>query len=255
MIRISRRLIPLLMVLSVVWGGCDLGKGEDQPRLSLFIGVDVSGSFVNSGYYDDAMNFLAHYIYAHLKGLGELEVPHVLFVGSIGGMTADQARTFYPIETFQDKSVDEIDQKLKEMFPKSGTNAITDFNAFFDQVATTVRTRKLVLRPISIVMVSDGIPDVPGGGSDYKRINLQPLESLSRNITIRLLYTSPDVGKAWQTKVRRSRVKIWTQDAPVMIMWKDPKILFADKPSEDQPKFYSWIKDNIDYGVSARRVD
>ncbi len=253
--RISKRLIAILVLLSIATAGCELGKGGDQPRLSLFVGVDVSGSFVNSGYYDDAINFLAHYIYAHLKGLGELEVPHTLFVGSIGGMTPDQARTFYPIETFQDKNVEEIEQKLKEIFPKSGSNAITDFNAFFDQVATTVRNRKLILRPISIVLVSDGVPDVPGGGSDYRRISLQPLENLSRNITIRLLYTSPDVGKAWQTKVKRSRVKIWTQDAPVMVSWKDPNILVADKPPEDQQKFYSWIKDNVDYGVSARRVD
>ena len=255
MIRISKRLLVLFALLSIGTAGCELGKGGDQPRLSLFVGVDVSGSFVNSGYYDDAINFLAHYIYAHLKGLGGLEEPHVLFVGSIGGMTADQARTFYPIETFQDKSVDEIAQKLKEIFPKSGTNAITDFNAFFQQVATTVRNRKLILRPISVVLVSDGVPDVPGGGSDYKRINLQPLENLSRNITIRLLYTSPDVGKAWQTQVRRSRVKVWTQDAAVMVSWKDPKIFLADKPPEDQQKFYGWIKDNVDYGVSAFRVD
>jgi hypothetical protein len=255
MIRKSHRLTALLALLLIGTAGCDLGKGGDQPRLSLFVGVDLSGSFVNSGYYDDALDFMAHYIYAHLKGLGGLEVPRDLFVGSIGGVTPDQARTFYPIETFQDKSVDQIEQTLKQIFPKSSTNPITDFNAFFEQIASTVRNRKLILRPISIVMVSDGIPDVPGGGSDYKRINLQPLENLSRSITLRLLYTSPDVGKAWQTKVRRSRVKVWTQDAPVMVSWKDPNILVANKPPEDQQKLYSWIKDNVDYGVSAHRVD
>ncbi len=255
MIRNHKRLIVVLLLLSVGVAGCEQGKGGDQPRLSLFVGVDVSGSFVNSGYYDDAITFLAHYLYAHLKGLGGLDQPHALFVGSIGGVTPDQARTFYPIETFQDKSIDQIERKLKEIFPKSGTNPITDFNAYFDQVATTVRNRKLILRPISIVLVSDGIPDVPGGGSDFKRINLQPLENLSRNITIRLLYTSPDVGKAWQTKVRRSRVKVWTQDAPVMVSWKDSSIFLTNKSPEDQQKFYSWIRDNVDYGVTAHRVD
>ncbi len=255
MIKNPKRLIALLLLLSIGVAGCELGKGGDQPRLSLFVGVDVSGSFVNSGYYDDALQFLAHYIYAHLRGLGGLEVPNALFVGSLGGVTPDQARTFYPIETFQDKSVNQIEQKLKEIFPKSSSNPITDFNAFFDQVATTVKNRKLILRPISIVLVSDGIPDVPGGGSDYKSISLRPLENLSRNITIRILYTSPDVGKAWQTNVRRSRVKIWTQDAAVMVSWKDPGLLSVDKQPEDQPKFYGWIRDNIDYGVSAHRVD
>lgn len=252
----ANRLNVLLILLLIVTAGCDLGKGEDQPRLSLFVGVDVSGSFVKGGYYEDAMDFLAHYLYVHLKGLGGLEVPNALFVGSIGGLSADQARTFYPIETFQDKTVDEIAQKLKDIFPKSGTNPITDFNAFFEQVATTVRNRKLVLRPVSIVMVTDGIPDVPEGGEgDFRKISVQPLESLSRNITIRVLYTSAETGKAWQTRVRRSRVKIWTEDAPVMVSWKDPKILLADKQTDDQQKFYSWIRDNVDYGVSAHRVD
>lgn len=253
-IRSTRAILVVLLMAAL--SGCDLGKGEDQPRLTLFVGVDVSGSFVKSGYYNDAIHFLANYIYAHLKGLGGLEVPHALFVGSIGGSSADQARTFYPIETFQDKSVEEIVDNLKQIFPNSGSNPITDFNAFFEQVASTVRNRKLILRPISIVLISDGVPDVPNqGGEDFRRIDVRPIENLSRNITVRLLYTSAEVGKDWQTRVRRSRVKIWTQDAPVMISWKDPKILLADKPMEEQQKFFRWIRDNVDYGVSAHRVD
>ncbi len=246
----------LLAALLVTLESCNVGNGQDQPRLTMFVGVDVSGSFVRSGYYDDAIDFLAHYIYAHLKGLGGLEVPHALFVGSIGGVNADQAKTLYPIETFQDKNVDEIAQQLRTIFPKNGSNPITDFDAFFEQVAATVRNRKLVLRPISIVMISDGIPDVPKeGGADFQRIHLQPLETLSRNITVRLLYTSADIGKDWQTKVRRSRVKVWTQDAPVMVSWKDPKITMPDKPADQQDRFFAWVKDNVDYGVSAHRVD
>ncbi len=258
MVRQTVRVSALLLLLSLVAAGCDTGNGKntDQPRLSMFVGVDVSGSFVKSGYYDDAINFLANYLYAHLNGLGGLEVPHALFVGSIGGVNAGQAKTFFPIETFRDKSVGEIEQKLKEIFPKEGSNPITDFNAFFEQVASTVRNRKLVLRPISIVMVSDGIPDVPQeGGENFRTIKVQPLETLSRNITVRLLYTSADVGKNWQTKVPRSRVKIWTQDAPVMITWKDSTILRPGKSPEDQQRFYDWVKDNVDYGVGARRVD
>lgn len=234
------------------------GRGEEPeaPRLSLFIGVDISGSFMKSGYYDDGIDFLSRYIYAHLNGLGGLEVPNVLFVGSIGGVSPHQAKTFYPRETFEHRSVDEIAAKLREIFPKGKQNPITDFNAFVDQVASTVKNRRLVLRPISVVLISDGVPDVPAeGGNDYGSIRLQPLESLSRNITVRLLYTSAEVGKNWQTKVRRSRVKVWTQDAAVMVSWKDPKIYRQAEPFEKQQEFFSWVKDNVDFGVSARRVD
>jgi hypothetical protein len=247
----------LFFVLGGALSGCDQGKGEgEKPRLSLFVGVDVSGSFVKSGYYDDAINFLARYLYCHLNGLGGLEVPNALYVSSIGGATADQPRTFYPIQTVESKSVDEIARKLREIFPKSDANLITDFNAFFEQVAAMVKNRKLILRPIAVVMVTDGIPDVPHeGGAEYRSIQLRPLESLSRNITVRVLYTSPDVGKNWQTKVPRSRVKVWTQDAAVMVSWKDPKIFLPDKKFRDQTNFFSWIKDNVDYGVSARRID
>ncbi|HEY6952096.1 MAG TPA: hypothetical protein VI758_06790 [Bacteroidota bacterium] len=252
------RTIVSAAIVAILLSACDSGKGQEgeRPRLSMFVGVDISGSFVKSGYYDDAMDFLARYLYAHLKGLGDLEVPNALFVGSIGGATANQPKTFYPIETFENKTVEEIGQKLREIFPKSESNPITDFNAFFEQVATTVRNRKLILRPITVVMISDGVPDVPNaGGEDFKSIKLQPLETLSRNITVRLLYTNAEIGKDWQTKVKRTRVKVWTQDAPVMVSWKDPKIFQADKPVEDQARFFRWLQDNVDYGVSARRVD
>lgn len=245
-----------LLAVLVACGGAARADETETPRLSLFIGVDMSGSFLKSGYYEDAIEFLSHYVYAHLNGLGGLEVPHVLFVGAIGGASADQAKTLFPIETFEHRSVEEIARKLREIFPKGKVNPITDFNAFVEQVASTVKNRRLVLRPISIVLVSDGVPDVPSaGGTDYRSIRLQPLETLSRNITVRLLYTSAEVGKDWQTKVRRSRVKVWTQDAAVMVSWKDPKIYMKDKPVEDQREFFSWVKDNVDFGVSARRVD
>ena len=252
----AARSIRRLWALALLVPALSAVHAQESPRLSLFVGVDVSGSFMKSGYYDDAMNFLARYLYAHLNGVGGLEVPNVLFVGSIGGVTPDQARTLYPIETFQHRSVAEIDAKLHELFPKGRETPITDFNAFVEQVALTVKNRRLVLRPISIVLLSDGVPDVPGGGgNEYKSIHLKPLETLSRNITVRLLYTSPEVGKDWQTEVPRSRVKVWTQDAAVMVSWKDPRICKPDEPVEQQPSFIAWVKDNVDYGVSARRVD
>ncbi|RMD95635.1 MAG: hypothetical protein D6814_12920 [Calditrichaeota bacterium] len=251
--KIFALLIPLVMTLQA----CDLGGGSVKPRLSMFVGVDISGSFVHSPYFDDAIDFLAYYLYCHLHGLGGLEVPNVLFVGSIGGARANEPKTFYPIQTFQNKSVEEIGQKLREIFPKKKLNPYTDYNAFFQQVAQMVKNKNLVLRPISIVMLSDGIPDVKRKGvTDFRSIDVRPLERLARSVTIRLLYTSATVGQEWQTKIPRRRVKIWTQDAEVMVLWKDPKILNPENTApEDQVQLFNWIKDNVDFGVRARRVN
>lgn len=55
------------------------------PRYTLVMGIDVSGSFHNSGSYDDALRFAAYYLEAHLNGFGGLQVPTSVFVGSVGG--------------------------------------------------------------------------------------------------------------------------------------------------------------------------
>lgn len=253
------KLISLILSLALpafTIAGCTLGSSGPQPRLSMFVGVDVSGSFMQGEYFDDSIDFLARYIYAHLNGLGGLEVPNVLFVSSIGGATEGEPKTFYPIQTFENRSVDEIAAQLREIFPRENPNPFTDYNAFFEQVALTVKNKNLVLRPISIVMVSDGVPDVRRNGkTDFRSLVVKPLEKLARSVTVRLLYTDPVVGKSWQTKVPRSRVKIWTQDAEVLVSWKDPKILKPQKPLEEQDAFFAWIEDNIDFGVRSRRVD
>jgi hypothetical protein len=252
---LKRSAVGCLIVCALL-AGCSFGGDGERPRLSLFVGVDISGSFMRGGYYDDAINFLSHYLYAHLNGLGGLEVPNALFVSSIGGATANEPKTFFPRQTFENKSVEEIARKLREIFPKGKENSFTDYNAFFEQVALTVRNKKLVLRPVSVVMISDGIPDVRREGrTDFRSIELKPLEGLARNITLRLLYTNAEVGKNWQTRVPRSRVKVWTQDSEVMVSWKDPKIFAPGTPIEEQERFFSWIGDNVDFGVSARRVD
>ncbi len=248
--------IFIIVSISISISSCGIDE-KPKPRLSMFIGVDISGSFMGGKYFDDSMDFLAHYIYSHLNGYDELDVPSVLFVGSIGGEKRDEPKTLYPMSAFENKSVEQIRAQLKESFPKDKINPFTDYNAFFDQIARTVRDRNLILKPITIVMVSDGIPDVPTGNkkkADFKDIIVKPLELLSRNITIRLLYTDAVVGKDWQTKVTRKRVKIWTQDAQVMEDWKDPKILLPDTKYENQERFFKWIKDNVDFGVRSRSV-
>jgi len=248
--------VLIFILLIVMLNGWRCGGGEVKPRLSMFIGVDISGSFITSKYFDDSIDFLAYYLYSHLNGLDGLEVPNVLFVSSIGGAKANEPKTFYPIQTFENKSIEEIRQKLREIFPKNVQNPFTDYNAFFEQVALTVKNKNLVLRPISIVMLSDGIPDVKSEGkTDFRSLVVKPLEQLARSVTIRLLYTDAVVGKDWQTKVKRQRVKIWTQDAEVMVFWKDPKILLPEKDITQQDLFFAWLKDNVDFGVRSRRVD
>jgi hypothetical protein len=249
-------IVCLSVVLAAGVSGCRrMEEQTEQPRLSLFVGVDVSGSFVNGGYFDDGIDFLARYLHAHLNGLGGAEKPNVLFVGSIGGAAADEPKTFYPVQTFQNKSVEEIASKLREIFPKDSLNAYTDYNAFFQQAALIVKNKNLLMRPLSIVLVSDGIPDVDSEQkTDIRTIDLKPLERLARNVTIRLLYTDPVTGKAWQTRVRRQRVKVWTQDAEVMKAWRDSTILFPGRPPERQTRLFEWIEDNVDFNVRGRRV-
>lgn len=238
-------------------GGCSFFNEKPQPRLVMFVGVDISGSFIRSPHFDDGLDFLAHYLYAHLNGLGGLDVPNALFVGSLGGAKPGQPKAFYPIETFQNKTVDEIGAKLKEIFPKDKADAWTDYNAFLEQISDTIKDRKMVLKPISVLMISDGELDVPGknGRHDYRSIDLFPLEKLSRNIALRLLYTSPELGKKWEDQIPRRRIKVWTQAADVMATWKDSKIFLPDVPMEQQSKFFSWVKDNVDFGVRMKRVD
>jgi hypothetical protein len=252
-------IVPIMLLLGVVTlTGCDIAGGavSDTPRQTLFIGVDVSGSFMNGGHFNDSLEFLSYYIYGHLNGVGGMERPNALFVSSIGGAQVGEPKTFFPIQTFENKSVEEINATLHEMFPKEDPNPFTDYNAFFEQVAYTVRSKNLVLRPITIVMLSDGVPDVSvRGRTGYDAIVLQPLERLARSVTVRLLYTSAVVSKQWQTEVARKRVKVWTQDAEVMRAWKDPKIMVADVPFGEQPHFFEWVADNVDFGVRPRRVD
>ena len=246
-----------LLAIVLVASGCQMtSDGSTTPRMSMFVGVDISGSFMNGQYFDDSIGFLAHYLHSHLNGTGGLEVPAALFVSSIGGAQANEPKTFYPIQSFENKSVKEIEQTLREMFPRDKPNPFTDYNAFFEQIAYTVKSKNLVLKPISIVMVSDGIPDVQRNGeTDYGSIDVGPLERLARSVTVRLLYTNAVVGKNWQTKVKRKRVKIWTQDAEVMASWQDDKIYVPNKPLDEQEQFFAWVQDNVDFGVRARRVD
>lgn len=259
--------MALLAAATLVWGTLPANAAvapaaSDRPpanagRLVLFIGVDISGSFKESRHFDDSIEFLARYIHAHLSGLGGMEIPHSMFVGSIGGVKKGEAKTLFPIQSFQDRSVEEIEAQLHLLFPMKQQNPFTDFNAFFAQVAETVDSRKLILKPISIVLFTDGKPDLGGASqaAKFRNIRLKPLESLSRNITLRVLYTDAVTGRSWRDEVPRKRVKVWTQDAVVMTEWKSPKTLIPGRAPEHQQKLFAWIKDNVDFQPRLRRVD
>ena len=79
--------------------------------------------------------------------------------------------------------------------------------------------------------------------------------SVSRNVTLRVLYTDAVTAKSWRDEVPRKRVKVWTQDAVVMAEWKDPKTLIPGLPYAEQAKFFSWVRDNVDFLPRLRRVD
>jgi len=230
---------------------------EAGGRLVMFVGVDISGSFKDGRYFDDSIHFLARYIYAHLNGYEGIEVPHSLFVGTIGGETKEDVKTLYPIQTFQDRSIEQIEAQLYEIFPRRRVNPYTDFNSFFQQVADMVDSKKLILKPLSIVLLSDGVPDLGGStkAEKFRNLQLKPLEGLSRNITVRILYTDAVTAKSWRDEVPRKRVKVWTQDAVVMKEWNDPRTMLPGTPFAKQEKFFSWLKDNVDFAPRLKPVE
>jgi hypothetical protein len=234
--------------------GCMPAETEREARMTLFVGIDVSGSFQNTGNYNDALRFAAHYIYGHLNEMGELEQPAVLFVGSIGGEEPGEAKSFHPIHDFQGKTVDEIDTDLRGWFQPD--DAFTDFNPFFERVATFVKRQNLILKPITIVVISDGVPDVSARAGDgaqdarYARIDLEPLEFLSRNVTVRLLYASPTVAVRWEQDVPRNRVRMWTVDDEVMRGWRTQ--VTPGLELTEQERLWTWIEENVDFRVRRR---
>ncbi len=113
--------------------------------------MDASGSFRSSGHYENALSFLAHYIYGHINELGGLEKPQAMFVASVGGRNMREPKRFHPIHEFEGKRVAEIEAVLKKWFPP--TDVVTDFNQFFHEVARITKERNLVLAPINIVII------------------------------------------------------------------------------------------------------
>lgn len=251
----ARRLY-ILLVVALLLTGCTSSE-EAKPRLSLFVGVDVSGSFARTPQFQDSLRFLSYYIYGHLHGIGGLEKVRALYVGSLGGDVANEPKTLYPIQKFERKNVKEIEAELKGLFGKKG-NFLTDFNAFFKNVSVVVQEQNLLITPIAIVIVTDGVPEVAGKKSgkvqkaSYEKINVSPLEFLARNVTIRVLYPSPIVANAWKLEIPRQRVRIWAVNADVMKGWREQ---LEKKPTlKKEKRLWNWIKDIVDLRVRRQKI-
>ncbi len=258
--RSTRRVLPVMAAsLALISFACTPQQSSARaermtPRLSLFIGIDVSGSFQATGQFDDALHFAAHYIYGHMNQLGELQEPRALFVGSIGGEALGETKSFHPIHDFKNKNVNEIEAALREWFKPD--DRYTDFNEFFERVATLVKRQNLILTPLTIVVISDGVPDVReranAQDSPYRTINFQPLEYLSRNVTVRLLYANPTVAVNWETYIERNRVRMWTVDGEVMEGWREQ--IVPGLALEEQELLWQWIAENVDFRVRRRFI-
>jgi hypothetical protein len=232
-------------------GGVKQAGEARVARSTLIVGVDVSGSFQRDGRYDSSIDFIANYLYAHLHGLGGLKQPTAVFVGSIGGEKPFETKSFQPIHTFQNMSVAEIAAYLRKEYP--ARDGLTEFNPFFDRVATLVKRQNLVLSPINIVLLTDGLPDTPAARGDslgpYKKINLSKLEYLSKSVTLRLLYPSPTVAVRWERQIPRRRVRMWTVDNEVMQTWK--RHYRPGATPKEQEALWKWIQDNVDFRVRS----
>ncbi|MBI4161431.1 MAG: hypothetical protein HY509_03180 [Acidobacteria bacterium] len=240
--------------IAALLSGCIPAPGETKPRTTLFVGVDASGSFQRSGHYDDSLVFLAHYLYGRMNGLGGLQPPRELFVAAVGGNDPGEPKSFHPIHDFTGKGIEELEQDLREWFPPQ--DSLTDFNPFFREVARIARERNLVLAPITVLIVTDGIPDVTlaradsrGDKTPWEKINLDPLEYLTRNLTLRLAYVSPAAGRDWRLLVPRNRVRLWTVDADVMRGWREQ--LEPGASLANQNRLWKWVRDNLDYRVRS----
>jgi hypothetical protein len=247
--RAARLVLAAAMSLAVASAAAAAEENTKAPRSTLFVGIDTSGSFRAA--YDDALTFTAHYIYGHLHELGGLAKPRDLFVTAIGGKDNREPKSFHPIHEFNNKDVAQIEADLKKWFPP--TDTLTDFNVFFEQIARTVKERNLMLAPITVLVVSDGVPDVRGGTiksgtpASYEHIDLSPLDYLSKNVTVRLVYASPKVGDNWRKLVKRDRVRFWAVEYDVMRGWRAQMSPDTDLPN--QGRLWKWVKDNVDYRV------
>jgi hypothetical protein len=245
--------VPAALLVALV--ACKPPANAPPPRSTLVIGLDVSGSFRQTPYFNEAIDFASLYIYAHLHGTGGVRQATDIFVGSLGGVRPGQAKTFHPIQDLTEKSPQEIAASLRTWFPE--TDPITDFNGFFERLSVHIRRQNLVLAPLNVVMFTDGLPDFPGAGhltteARFAKVDMSPLEFLSRSVAVRVLYVRPTVAQSWERLVKRKRVRIWTQDAETMRGWRRHEI--AGAPLAEQDSLLSWMNKIVDFRVRRGKI-
>lgn len=248
-----RACAPVLALATLA--ACTRPEGAPPPRNTLVVGIDISGSFRRNPVFDEAIEFAALYIYGHVNAVGPLRQATAVFVGELGGERPGQAKVFHPIQDLTGKSPAQIAADIRAWFPE--TDPITDFNAFFQRAAVHVRRNNLVLAPLNVLLVSDGEPDFPGAGrltpeQRYARVDMSPLEFLSRSVTVRLLYADPPIAQLWERHVPRKRVRIWTQDAEVMRGWR--RHVRPGLRIEQQDSLWSWVDKVVDLRVRRGRI-
>lgn len=234
---------------------CKPPENAPPPRSTLVVGLDVSGSFRSTPYFNEALDFAALYIYAHLHGLKGLKQATDIFVGSLGGERPGQPKTFHPIQDLTEKSPEQIAASLRAWFPE--TDPITDYNGFFERLSVHIRRQNLVLAPLNVVMFTDGLPDFPGAGrltpeARFGKVDMSPLEFLSRSVSLRVLYVRPQVAQNWERLVPHKRVRIWTQDAEIMKGWRRHQL--AGLPMEQQDSLLSWMNKIVDFRVRRGKI-
>ncbi len=242
---------PVILSLVLLIGACNFEKEDPKTqRSTIFIGIDVSGSFTKTKKFKDGMKFLGQYIHAHLENKGGLTTPVDLYVGGIGGSEKEDPQDFFPVHDFRNLKPDQIEKKLLKEFANQKDN-LTDFNTFFERIRSLVKQKNLVLAPIDVIMITDGVPEIAGKSKKaiklaYGKIDLKPLEYLTRNINIRILYANPRVGNNWRTYVPTRRIKVWTVEPRVMFGWSNQ--IMRQGPEG----LYTWIRDNVDLRIQSR---
>jgi len=240
--------VPALLAAALVT--CSPQKKAQPARSTLVIGLDVSGSFRATPYFNDAIDFAALYIYAHLHGVDDMQQSTSIFVGSLGGERPGQPKTFHPIQDLTEKTPQEIAASLRAWFPE--TDPITDYNGFFQRLSVHIQRSNMVLAPLSVVMFTDGQPDFPGAGrltteQKFGRVDMSPLEYLSRSVTVRVLYVRPVVAQNWERLIKRQRVRVWTQDADIMQGWRRHEL--QGVPLAQQDSLLSWMTQIVEFRV------
>src|SRR5256885_1498120 len=127
--------------LTLVAACAPSADGARVARSTLVVGIDVSGSFEGKGNYESSVDFAANYLYGHLHGLGGLNQPTAVFVGSLGGEKPGEAKSFQPIHTFQNMTAPHVAAYLR--YEYTSRYAVTDFHPIFQPDRTLAHLQNI----------------------------------------------------------------------------------------------------------------